>query len=149
MIDITLDSLMAHLNAREFSPKLQMQTGQIYFTYNSKQSEFNIFLRIYDGGQQLQIITFFPHAIDSKRFDVMGRILHLLNKEIDFPGFGMDETNGLSFHRVMIPAYEGQIPQPLLDVYLDAIPSLCEQFYPAIFMAATSNMTFEALTKKS
>lgn len=148
MINLTHDTLLEHLKERGLEPQLQESTSQIYFPYKSTKQEFTVFLRIYEGGQQLQIMTFFPHPIRPGRFDVMGRVLHLLNKEIDCPGFGLDESTGLSFHRVMLPAEENRVSQKLLNVYLDAIPSLCEQFYPAIFMAATSGLTFEALTRK-
>lgn len=149
MIPCNIDGLMKYLKAEKLEPQLQKETGQAYVIHKINQQEFPVFFRIYEGEELLQILIFFPLQVRPERYDAMARMLHLLNKEIDLPGFGMDEAIGLVFHRVMIPVFDKKIDTHLFKTILSASPKICEQFFASIVGTATSDLSFEAIIQKS
>lgn len=144
-----MDSLNKYLEAQKLKPTMQQETGQSYVIFKINGQEFPLFFRIYEGEESLQMLIFFPLQVKKERFDAMARMLHLLNKEIDLPGFGIDETVGLVYHRIMIPIFNKKIDTHLFATYLAAVPKICEKFYPSIIGTATSEMSFDEIVKKS
>lgn len=149
MIPCSIESLMKFLNGKKLEPVLQKETNQIYILFKIDNQDFPLFFRIYEGGDLLQLLTFFPLQVRKERFDVMGRLLHLLNKEIDLPGFGIDESVGLVYHRIMIPAINHKLDTHLLGSYIDSVPKICKQFFTPIAGTAASEMGFEEILKKT
>lgn len=149
MVPCNIDSLMKFLKGEKLEPQLQKETGQAYVIHKINGQEFPVFFRLYEGEELLQILIFFPLQVRKERYDAMARMLHLLNKEIDLPGFGMDEAIGLVFHRVMIPVFDKKIDTHLLRTILGASPKICEQFFASIVGTATSDLTFDAIIQKS
>lgn len=149
MIPCSSESLIKFLKAHKHEASLQSETDQVYVIFNVDGQDFPLFFRIYEGEDLLQLLTFFPLQVQSNRFDPIARMLHLLNKEIDLPGFGIDEGVGLVFHRIMIPIFNKKIDTHLLESYLDAIPKLCQQFYAPIAGTAMMDISFEEILKKS
>lgn len=149
MIPSTLDSLLKFIRSKNLEPQIQKETDQIYVLFKIDNQDFPLFFRLYEGGDLLQLLVFFPLQVRSSRFDAMARVLHLLNKEIDLPGFGMDETVGLVYHRIMMPIINHKIDGTLLSSYLDSVPKICKQFYPTIAGTSMSEMSFEEILRKS
>lgn len=149
MIQCNNNALIKFLESQKLKPQMQKDTDQIFVVYKIKDQDYPLFFRIYEGNDLLQLLTFFPLQVPKNRFDAMARVLHLLNKELDIPGFGMDETVGLVFHRIMIPVFDNKIDTHLLETYLSAVPKICEQFFPAIGGTAQSNLSFEEILQKS
>lgn len=145
---LTTDNLKEHLISSKLHPHVQPETNQLYYTHKSNAGEYVIFLRIYEDDDKLQIMTFLPPQVLEDRFEVVGRILHHFNKEIDLPGFGLDEKMGLTYHRIMMLAPEGNLEETHLECYLNAIPLLCDHFLPAISLAASSPLTYNELTQR-
>ncbi len=149
MIPATIESLQKHLEDHKLQAKLQPETQQLYIVFRQADQEFALFIRLYEGEEMLQLITFFPIQLPPERVNAIARMLHFLNKEIDLPGFGMDESIGLIFHRIMIPLFQPKkIDTDMLDSYLEAIPTLCSQFFPIIAGTIGSNQPFEELMKQ-
>lgn len=149
MIPCTIDGIIKFLKAEKLDPSLQKESGQVYVVFKISGQDFPVFFRIYEGEELLQILIFFPIQVRKERYDAMARMLHLLNKEIDLPGFGMDEAIGLVFHRVMIPIFDKKIDTHLLRTLFGAAPKICEKFFPSIVGTATSDLTFDEIIKKS
>lgn len=149
MIPCNMDSLIKYLEAQKLKPTMQPETGQAYVIFKINTQEFPLFFRIYEGEELLQMLIFFPLQVKKERFDPMARMLHLLNKEIDLPGFGIDETVGLVYHRIMIPIFNKKIDTHLFSTYIAAVPKICEKFYPSIIGTASSEMSFDEILKKS
>lgn len=144
------DSLKKFLDEQGLSAQLQPETNQVYVLFKQLNQEFALFLRVYEGGEILQLLTFFPIQVPKDRFAPMARMLHLVNKEIDLPGFGMDEVIGVVFHRIMIPLFDnGHVDEAALLSYLEAVPTICQKFLPIIAGTATSELTFDEILKKS
>lgn len=149
MIPSTNDGIIKFLTQHKLNPSVQKETNQVYVVFKIDGQDFPLFFRIYEGEELLQMLIFFPLQLKPERLNPMARMLHLLNKEIDLPGFGMDESVGLVFHRITIPIFNHKIETNLLESYLQAVPKICKQFYPAIAGTALTDLSFEEILKKS
>jgi hypothetical protein len=149
MIPADIESLQQFLLSQGQKVELQKETQQLFIKHLFNGKEFPLFFRLYKGAKQLQLLVFFPIQFVSSRNPHMARFLHKLNKEIDLPGFGMDEEVGLVFHRTMLILKEGKIDPYQIDIYLDAIKPLCTQCYPVIAQLATSGLTYDEFTKNA
>lgn len=148
MMTLNNDNLLKFLKDQGLDAQLQPETNQVYVLYKFFNHDFPLFFRIYEGGEMLQLLVFFPLQIKNTRFDAVGRLLHLLNKEIDIPGFGIDENVGLVFHRIMIPCIDKKVDEKLLGTYVSSIPKICEQFVGTIAGTASSDLNFDEILKK-
>lgn len=149
MIELTLPKILDHLKKEKFDPKLQSETDQIYFIFKIEGHEFPLFVRIYDESDLLQLLVFFPAPIKEGTEADVARLLHLLNKEIDIPGLGMEEESRMAFYRVMLPALDKKINDRLLDAFLDSMRLICEHFAPVVFAVTQGKVTFQEVLEKS
>lgn len=143
MIKLNLKNVLAHLSNKKLEPQIQTETQQIYVLFNLEGIEFPLFVRVDEEPKILQLFMFMPCAISPKTFGELARLLHLLNKEIDMPGFGIDEKAGVVFFRWVIVTSSGEIQEELLDRCLVAIPQISKICYPAIASVGNDLITFE------
>jgi hypothetical protein len=78
----------------------------------------------------------------------VARLLHFLNKEVDMPGFGMDESQKLLFYRCVVPCMDAQINSRLLELYLGTTRIACETFMDAISLVSSGSVSVEDVFKK-
>lgn len=148
MNTLTLDSLKRHLISQSFEPQFQAETQQLYLIFKVENREFPLFFRIYDGGDLLQMLSFIPCMLKPTAINDLSRLLHLLNKELDIPGFGVDEASSVIFYRIMLPASEGQIDLKIVDTFVGSIKNVVETFAPVIATVAAGMTTFQEVLKK-
>lgn len=142
-IENNLKNLLTYFEEKGFLPELQEERSQLQITIESEKVEFPLFVRITDDAELIQLLAFFPSNIKQGHEADTARALHLLNKELDIPGFGMDDINALIFYRCMIPCPENQFNVSVLDKFSNAIPLICESFFPLIYSISQGNMKFE------
>ncbi|MFQ5729728.1 MAG: YbjN domain-containing protein, partial [Waddliaceae bacterium] len=109
MMKVTLDALLKFLKKKNYDAKLQRETQQIYIILKLEEKEFPLFLRIFEQSDLLQLLVFMPIQIKPGTHADLARLLHLINKELDIPGFGMDENSEVAFYRCMLPTPEKKI----------------------------------------
>jgi len=148
-MDATLSNIQHHMESQDLKPQVQKDTQQLYSVFKHEEREFVIFVRLYEGKDLIQLLSFFPLQVSEKRRDVVARVLHMLNKEIDLPGFGFDENAGLIFYRLMIPLFDQQFDPRTFDLLYVALPRVCQQFWPVISHAVYSNATFDQMLQKA
>lgn len=149
MIPLTLDNLYDYLVQNQFDVKRQPETNQIYVLYKVQNQDYPIFMRVVDEGDLLQILAFMPISLDAKTLSDLGRLLHLFNKEIDIPGFGMDEAAKVIFYRTVLPSMEGKVSGEIVAGYLNSIKVITDTFYPVIGAVVTGAVTFNDVVKKA
>lgn len=149
MISLHLDSLLAYLIKKGVQAELQDQTNQIVVLFKIGDREFPLFIRIFEGGELLQLLTFVPCNMKKSAFADTGRLLHLLNKELDVPGFGLDEDNSVIFYRCMIPTQNHQLDETLFDAYMNSTQLVCKSFSPVIASVAYGSISFEEILQKT
>jgi len=149
MTKANIQDLQEYLSGKGHEAQLQKETDQIYVVLKLLEREFPLFLRIMGEGDLLQMMVFFPCNIKDESVNDLARLLHLLNKELDIPGFGMDEKAKVAFYRCMIPAIDGEIHNGILDGFMNSIQLVCETFTPAVEAVAYAATSFDELLEKA
>jgi hypothetical protein len=149
MIEMNNDAIMAFLKDEGFSPQIQKETNQVYLIYERDQKQFPTFFRIYDGQDRLQIILFFPNPLPKSKLDSgdVARLLHALNKEIDYPGLGLDEDVRLVFHRFILPTQTRSVEPSQLQMIINALPKIVDELYPLVYDFMYGKETFDEWKK--
>ncbi len=148
MISLSLTTLFDYLQSKDLKPELQQETNQIYVIFKFNGKDFPLFLRIFEGDRLLQLLTFLPTTFKPTQASEIARLLHYLNKELDLPGFCIDEISSLIFYRFMIPAAKQMIEIEVLDSLLNSLQSICQSFMPVITTVASGMTSFEEVLKK-
>jgi len=149
MIKVNKDNLLKLLKEKDLDPQFQQETNQVYFVFKEDEREFPLFLRTFDKGELLQLIAFFPIQIELKVIADTARLLHLLNKELDIPGFGLDEIGGVAFFRCMLNMESGSIEESMIENYIQTIRTACKTFGKTIEAVVVGAVTVDDLIKKA
>ncbi len=172
MINITPESILNFMHKNNYEADIQSDTQQVYTIFKINQKEYPLFLRVFDEGHLLQLLVFIPCYLEateqgatdkkssssdfsseaeSKRAVIadMARLLHLLNKELDVPGFGMDEMAGVVFYRLMLPTPKKKIEGDLLLAFLKTVEHVCQMFATPIEAVSTGQATLDEILAKA
>lgn len=149
MITVSLDSLLEFLQKHQYNAKMQSETSQVYTILKVSNQDFPLFMRIYSESDLLQLLVFFPCELKKHSTADLARLLHMLNKEIDIPGFGMDEIAGAVFYRLMIPIQNKKISEDLLKSLLETIERVCKMFATPIQAVSYGTTTLDEILRKS
>lgn len=148
MIQLDTESVMHHLKQLGYAPTYQEETKQIYILIKQEKLEFPLFFKIDPDKTSLQMVLFFPMKVKNNWGDI-ARYLHYLNKEIDLPGFGMDETMGVIFYRATLLAEDGACSNQQFEGLLISIPRLASLFLPPIALLVQGSATYDVVTKRT
>jgi hypothetical protein len=149
MIQLNLNALINYLRDKNYDAQMQKETQQIYIILKIAGKEFPLFIRIFDQSDLLQLLVFLPVNIKPSVYPDLARLLHQLNKELDIPGFGMDESAGVVFYRCMLPILEKKIEEPLLDAFLKSIGVICESICSPVFVVASGSASYTEIIAKA
>lgn len=172
MINLTPETLLNFLRKNNYVSDIQEETKQAYTILKIEKKEFPLFLRIYEQGELLQLLVFIPCHIESNPILAAGnqptavsdessqinkkavlgdmaRLLHLFNKELDIPGFGMDESAGVVFYRVMLPTPKNKIDPELLLAFIKTAEYICKMFSHSIEAISTGRMSLDEIITKA
>lgn len=162
MINMTPDALLDFMRKNKYEADIQGDTQQVYTILKIDKREFPLFLRIFDQGHLLQILAFIPSHLtpneqltsgrNSDKHEViadLARLLHLFNKELDVPGFGMDEMAGAIFYRLMLPTPKKKVESELLTAYLKTTEHVCKIFSTPIEALSSEQMTLNEILAKA
>lgn len=149
MINMTIDSLLNFMRQHEYEADIQADTQQVYTILKISNKEYPLFLRVFDEGHLLQLLVFIPFTLEKKLVPDMARLLHILNKELDVPGFGMDEMAGVVFYRIMLPTPKKKIDNELLAAFLKTVEQVCTMFAVPIEAIGYGKMTLDEILEKA
>ncbi len=140
---LDLNSLLNFLNRKKLEPQLDSQTGQIQILLNFSKREIPVIFNLISEGLILQSIAYLPITLPKKHLNDISRLLHILNKQLDLPGFGMDEKHELIFFRVPILSLEKTFSEELINVMLGTTELACDSFLTGIEMIANGSVSLE------
>lgn len=173
MINMTPESLLAFMHKNKYEADIQSDTQQVYTIFKIGPKEYPLFLRVFDDGHLLQLLVFIPCHLEPNEHFALGkeskhapseptknkqqrtvvadlaRLLHLLNKELDVPGFGMDEMAGVVFYRVMLPTPKKKVDSELLLAFLKTAEHVCQMFSTPIEAVSSGQMTLDEILAKA
>jgi hypothetical protein len=145
--DFTINALLAYLRENNLQPELQKETGQVFITYKIQQYEVCVFFLMRPESALLQMVAYLPYQLPEKTLGEVARMLHILNRELDLPGFGMDESEKLMFYRSVVPCVEGKVDKYLFNMYLGTARIACESFMNAIGIIVSGTMSVDEIMK--
>lgn len=149
MISINNEAILGCLKKNHYEASFQEDSQQVYLVLNISKKEYPLFLRVFDEGHLLQLLVFIPCPIPSEGISDMARLLHLLNKELDMPGFGMDEIAGAVFYRLMLPTPKKKIESDVLIAFMKTIEHVCKMFATPIEAVGYGQITLDEILKKA
>lgn len=146
---LTQNNLSKFLQKSGLNPLLERESGLTYINIQAEEIELPLFFVIRNEGEILQMICYFPYQLNRNHTAPTARLLHLLNRDLDTPGFGMDEEQGLIFYRIVVPCLQGEINELLLRIYIDTIKLVCDSFTNAIGLISSGNMDLDEIKKQA
>lgn len=149
MIPATLNSILEFLQKNKYEADIQRETQQVFTILKIGERDYPLFFRLFDDSQHLQMLVFIPTQLNPDALHDMSRLLHLLNKEMDLPGFGMDENASVVFYRLMIPSLNKKIDGELLLGYLKTAQNICQLFAGPIEAIAQGHTTLDEILRKA
>lgn len=144
-LKLTTAQLQYFLEQKGLQPKYQEETDQIFIAINKSGLEMILFFRIASHAALLQIVAYPPIQVHPNTMPELARVLHQINRDLDVPGFCLDENNQLVFFRVVIPCMQQRFDEELLEAYIKTIPEICHTFYSLIYTISEGKQTFEEL----
>jgi|AMWB02.1.fsa_nt_gi hypothetical protein len=127
----------------------QPETKQLLTKFSINGFEYPMFIRQLTGGNLLQVLTFIPCTIEKDALFDLSRLLHMINKELDMPGFCCDEESKTVFYRVVVPCVNGQVDEPLFHAFLNVTKHVCEMFGTIVQAIAVKAMSLDEMMSKA
>jgi hypothetical protein len=127
----------------------QPETKQLLTKFSINGFEYPMFIRQLTGGNLLQVLTFIPCTIENEALFDLSRLLHMINKELDMPGFCCDEESKTVFYRVVVPCVNGQVDEPLFHAFLNVTKHVCEMFGTIVQAIAVKAMSLDEMMSKA
>jgi hypothetical protein len=145
--DFNVNALISYLRANSLQPELQKETGQVFIIYKIQEYEVPVFFLMRPESGLVQMVAYLPYRLPDKTLGEVARMLHVLNKELDMPGFGMDESERLIFYRSVVPCPSGKINEHLFNLYLGTTRIACDTFMHAIGVVVSGTVTVDQAMK--
>ena len=142
-------NLLQALQTLKLDAKVQPETKQIYIIFEHDGAQFPLFIRELNDGELLQFLSFIPCSVEKAHMNDLGRLLHMLNKELDMPGFCLDEQSSTVFYRQMMPTLKKEFNPDVMEALINTSQMVCKSFAAVIEALATGAMTLEEILKKA
>jgi hypothetical protein len=147
MIPLELPEIKKFLKEQGHDPKDQPETQQLLIELRLADQMAPLFVRILHQSV-LQMVIYLPFQFETKKLPDVARFLHILNKDLDLPGFGLDEGQRVVFFRVVIPLLKPELDEGLLLSYLTSSHLVCTSFVYAIAAVASGQASPEDALEK-
>jgi hypothetical protein len=128
---------------------VQENSNQVVATLSFHGYDYPLFVRELTGGNLIQMLTFVPCTVQKEANLDLSRLLHMINKELDMPGFCWDEDSRTVFYRVIIPCLQPGLEEFLVQVYLEATRKVCSMFGTIVQAVAVRAMTLDEMLHKA
>lgn len=142
-------NLLEQLKKLGYEATVQSETNQIVVIFKHDNRQFPLFIRTLHDGELLQLLTFIPCNIKPEQANDMARFLHIVNKELDVPGFCMDESSWTVFYRLLLPAPKKELADETFEAFLNTTQVVCKSFSPVIEAIAMGAMSLDEVLKKA
>jgi len=141
-------NILQVLKGMNLEPKVQDQTGQIYTVFEHEGGQFPTFFRLLHEGDLIQMITFVPYTVTRTMLGDVGRFLHMINKELDLPGFCLDESSTTVFYRLVLPTSKKEFQQESFEALLNTSRLVITSFATVIAGLAVGATSLDEILAK-
>lgn len=142
-------NLLQTLTSLKLEAKVQQETNQITLFFEDGDHQYPLFLRELHDGELLQLLTFIPRRVEPENILDLGRLLHMLNKELDMPGFCLDEGSLTVFYRLMLPTIKKEYDPKLFETLINTSQMVIKSFGPVVEALAIGAMSLSEILKKA
>ena len=97
---------------------------------------------------RIQFETALPFTFSDKSSPEVSSFLHFLNRQLELPGFEMDEGNRLILYRYVLLSSEDRLQPDLLKGIIGSISLMLDLFGEAIEKVAVEETTFNEILEK-
>jgi hypothetical protein len=149
MLPLSHEKIIEFLVKEGYTPNWNEDAGQIEMPVTHGTHELSTFLRIFPDGPSLQVVTFLPVVFSPETISDLSRLLHLINKEVDMPGFGIDEMTDTVFYRSVFPCLNSEVNPELIQISIKALQVVTDAFLNAVNAIAQGAITFEDAVSRS
>lgn len=136
------------LQKENIETTIQQQPEQLHFLISIGVTEIPFFLRIFPDGKLLQVVGFYPMNFKEEHKESVARLLHMINKDIDLPGFSMEEQLKTIFYRLCIPCLDKTISELLFTSYIKTVVLAMKSFLNVIHAVGTGKMTLQQVQRE-
>ena len=141
MIPATLEALQIFCSARYQIADLIPKEPVVHTHFKHPFGDFPILLRLISQKQILQILAILPGFFTPQTAPEVARILHMINRDSQLPGFGMDEREFKVFYRLHFPLTGNKIDPQVLKNYFQEVEECCPNMLPVIVQVASGELT--------
>jgi hypothetical protein len=136
MLPLKLQNMLQYMRDKGYTPLTQPETQQSYVLLTLSGREYPLFIKVAPPGDSLQLLLFIPCLAKPEGVPHLARMLHFLNRELDLPGFCMEESSGAIFFRCVLLSTTGQIDETLIDSLLSSMPRIADYLTGPIALVA-------------
>ena len=140
------ETLLKFLNEKNLNATIE-KDNQIFLLLKKEKAELPLFIKISQETECVQFFTFLPCQLESKYCSDTARLLHLINKDVDAPGFGMDELSSSVFYRYNT-ILDASCDTAKVESIINIILFLCPMFLGVIQAVTAGFATFEDILAK-
>jgi hypothetical protein len=145
-IPLKLADIKKFLEGQGHKPQEQTETQQLMLEVRLADQNAPLFIRILHQSV-VQMVIYLPFQFEKGRLPDVARFLHALNKDLDLPGFGLDENQRMIFFRIVIPCLQPEVEEGLLMSYFTSCQLVCTSFVYAIAAVASGQSPEQVMEK--
>lgn len=148
MNSLDLENICTTLKELGHEASIQEESQQVLLPISVNEADYPSFFRYMADGEFLQGICFIPCTVIESAISDMARLLHMIDKELDMPGFGLDEKNQVVFFRMVIPTAKKVIDPKLTQTYLMAMHQVVSHFGALVQNVAMGKLSVKEVIRQ-
>lgn len=148
-MELSEEAIVSSLEKIGVKATIQENYNQVVTNLSINGQDYPMFIRCLQGGNLMQMITFIPCTLEEGSGDEVGRLSHMINKELDMPGFCCDMDSKTVFYRLVIPCLKQKIDEELFHAYFNTTKQVCTMFGTIIHAVAVKAMSLEEMLEKA
>jgi hypothetical protein len=142
-------AIVSSLEKLGVKASIQEANNQVLVTMSINGYDYPMFIRCLQGGHLMQMITFIPCSLDDEVENEVGKLCHMINKELDMPGFCCDIDSKTVFYRLVIPCLNQKVDEELFHAYFNTTKQVCTMFGTIIHAVAVKAMSLQEMLDKA
>ena len=146
-IDLTLEAIMNYLVQEGFGATVQKESNQVLFGLRIDNEDVPVFVRIWEGKVQIQMVAYLPAKIEDAKIATVGRFFNYANAALEIPGLFVDEGTQLAYYRTVLPTLGEPIHAELFARMIDATATCLRTFVPSLKKITEGNITLHSVVQ--
>ncbi len=137
--------ILRFLKAEGHDVQTDAETQQHYFMFSLANLEVPFFVKVDKDNILLQLVSYLPFQVAKDGAPTLARALHVFNRQMEVPGFGMEETEGTVFYRLVYPCPSKQIDEATTRLLIHAAALAIETFLLTLKAMEEQEITMEQI----